>query len=393
MKIALRKSGGRGEYEVAGHQGDAAASDLYEMWIAYEFSPDLVLPGFARAQLKQGKPRIRLKKGAPAMHAHRLFSAVLLLPPAKREIATTPGGPLQISTYNYSISEIQVDLVQIERDYVVLRPTFLRLCNSSNSNAKIDVVERMSQVFAIWEAASLSDSKLARVIQEHNAALAVKMPNYLRVEKLRNLVLESAATSSDPLGPALALLELCDEGEKTPSFPTSDQEEGETVFKEEDDTDPADAKRQALRRWRLVAQRGAKARKFSKQVRDVYDHTCLFTGMRLPKLESTDLPGVDAAHILPWRSYELSTVKNGLCLSKDCHWAFDNGILRVDSDGENYHLSIPEGIEDEAREEGFDLKPYQDLTGILPRRRLPHDTRHWPHPDYLRRFNYEFYGG
>ena len=56
-----------------------------------------------------------------------------------------------------------------------------------------------------------------------------------------------------------------------------------------------------------MALRGASGTKFSADVRKAYNDTCLFTGMKLPKIPATASSGVDAAHILPWAEYDLNT--------------------------------------------------------------------------------------
>jgi hypothetical protein len=79
MRIALRTGGGRGVYELAGSQGTCRASDLFQKELYYELTPDLVIPGRARADRRQGKPRIKLdeqkKNYAPLSPSLRTSSA------------------------------------------------------------------------------------------------------------------------------------------------------------------------------------------------------------------------------------------------------------------------------------------------------------------------------
>lgn len=42
MRIALRTSGGRGEYELAGKQGEIAASSLFDHPLLYELTPEII---------------------------------------------------------------------------------------------------------------------------------------------------------------------------------------------------------------------------------------------------------------------------------------------------------------------------------------------------------------
>ena len=58
------------------------------------------------------------------------------------------------------------------------------------------------------------------------------------------------------------------------------------------------------------------------------------------------MAGVDAAHILPWSQFDLDATKNGLCLNKQCHWAFDEGLfcLSFDETENAYIVSIPNPV-------------------------------------------------
>src|SRR5207302_1937041 len=107
--------------------------------------------------------------------------------------------------------------------------------------------------------------------------------------------------------------------------PTLESRDAELAehFAEADHTPPDVAKIERVKQWRQVANRGADARRFHTDVTDAYDARCLFSGQRLPRTSVTDSAGVDAAHILPWSTHDLNTVKNGICLNKQCHWAFD----------------------------------------------------------------------
>ena len=90
MRIALRTSGGRGEYELAGHQSNIGASDLLGRRLTYQLTPDLVLDGLSRAEHVQGKPRIRLEEGGS--HIYRVLADVFLLPLPRRELREAPTG-------------------------------------------------------------------------------------------------------------------------------------------------------------------------------------------------------------------------------------------------------------------------------------------------------------
>ena len=145
----------------------------------------------------------------------------------------------------------------------------------------------------------------------------------------------------------------------------------------------------APKTWRVQADRGPGAREFSVQVREAYDHRCLFSGERFPKLPAFGGAGVDGAHILPWATHKLNVVRNGLCLCKLCHWAFDNGLLQLDFDDEAnlYLLSIPPDIEAAAVPAGLDLDRFSGYLGPIDSTRFPSNQNLWPSVDWIREFN------
>ena len=75
MKIVLRPSGGRGEYELAGRFGSIAASDLFGLEILFDCTPEIEVPGHSRAEPRNGKPRVRLDD-RQSKHAYLLLSLI-----------------------------------------------------------------------------------------------------------------------------------------------------------------------------------------------------------------------------------------------------------------------------------------------------------------------------
>ena len=135
--------------------------------------------------------------------------------------------------------------------------------------------------------------------------------------------------------------------------------------------------------------RGAAGANFSLQVREAYNHTCMFTGMRLPKTPMTGSSGVDAAHILPWAEYDLNSVTNGICLSKLCHWAFDAGILQLtfNSSTSNYQLQISSAALAAEASGLLKLNGLKDIQGVVSTSLLPKDRVNWPNPSFLNVYN------
>ena len=145
-----------------------------------------------------------------------------------------------------------------------------------------------------------------------------------------------------------------------------------------------------MRQWRLAAIRGTSATKFRRKVREAYDSRCLFTGQRLPRTEATSTAGVDAAHILPWSRFDLDATKNGVCLNKQCHWAFDEGLFRLSFDQtENaYVVSISNPVRLAAEAAHFDIASFNAIAGRVPRKRLPANEALWPSKQYLTELNH-----
>jgi hypothetical protein len=144
-----------------------------------------------------------------------------------------------------------------------------------------------------------------------------------------------------------------------------------------------------ISKWRKQAVRDAAGRRFSEVIKAAYDYRCLVCSHRYPKLDSAMSAGVDGAHILPYRRYDLNEVINGLCLCKLCHWAFDNGVLRIDGrrTARQYVISIPRTVRDEARAVAFDLSYFQQYEGAVARGRLPQAEALWPSATYLDELN------
>jgi putative restriction endonuclease len=108
--------------------------------------------------------------------------------------------------------------------------------------------------------------------------------------------------------------------------------------------------------------------KFKQHVREVYDRTCAFTGLRL--INGKGRPEVEAAHIKPVEEGGPDSIRNGIALSGTVHWMFDRGLLSLESDFsiiKSRHLN---------HDVSHLLVP--DLKALVPR--MDHLN---PHPHYL----------
>ena len=69
---------------------------------------------------------------------------------------------------------------------------------------------------------------------------------------------------------------------------------------------------------------------FRKAVVSAYEHRCAICGIRILTCQGHTV--VDASHIVPWSDFYNDDVRNGLCLCKLCHWAFDELLLSITKD-------------------------------------------------------------
>jgi HNH endonuclease len=388
MRIALRTGGGRGVYELAGHQGDLTASSLFGHEISYELTPDLIIPGRCMAALRQGKPRIALDEGTKSRttHLYRLLSAVLLLPKPKREFKTTHGDEL-LRFESYSMTAIKVDVAGIDGKNVVLRPTDLLLENADDRQSEVEFTGRMARMIRLWDVAANLDTPLADLVRRLADSVKESDPDYKKIEHCAKEIFAALQTDGDAL--PLAEKQLgTSELEQAP-VALSKQFAHKPEFGLKDDISPHEALIQRVKVWRQQVQRGSAGRKFSKDVSDAYQYRCLFSGQRLPRLEITDSPGVDSAHILPWSTHDLNSVRNGICLNKQCHWAFDQGILRLDFDASSntYLVSVPARVKQAASRVSFDIAHFESMAGPIPKGRLPKASSIWPSLMYIDELN------
>ena len=380
MRIALRTSGGRGEYELAGQHDNIKSATLFDKEIIIELSPGLRISTGNIVRLKSGKRRIR-RLHPESKHLYQLLAAILLLPKPKRELGETGSGHVQLVDDHFSLADTWFDVVAVTPETVVIRPTYIRLANSESSKT-LDVTQRMNLVINLWnkvdgEAPSSGQTLLqtqqaayygAEPLALMQAAAAIRHTITGDEDPLRQLNRDhhlSDSTTTDMGITSVSGLELPDINPKT--IIQSTQE--------------------IARKWRQIAYRGAEGDRFRREVTKAYGSTCLFSGHCLPNTPLTGSSGVDAAHILPWAAHNINTVPNGICLDKLCHWAFDAGVLRLDFDDStnDYLLSVPENIK---RQQSFlDLTPFLALEGPIPKDRLPHDHNKWPNPAFIAQYN------
>lgn len=383
MHIALRTSGGRGEYEIAGTHGNVARGDVIDSKIILQLFPGQNIETNNVVRMLQGKPRIRLKETSKDRHAYLILADILLMPKPKRELAKTPIGKLQLTENNYSISFIQFDIITLKAGNLFIHPSNLVLANSDNDRARIDVVERLRILLDVWATARQHSDFMAQLLLKHRDAVLQG-----DLDDLKNITNEIRKNFGveDPLREVLRDFSLIDQYTYWLGMHTNDVEES---IIEENPMPISEASKLRIRQWRMQATRGAEGRKFGEKVKDAYGNRCFLTGYFLPKSDVCLTPGVDAAHILPWAEHGINKVSNGICLSKLCHWAFDNGIIRISYTRQKglYSVSIPRRVLTAESEGKIDLRPFKCLVGNVPGERLPSNKEDWPAPYYLEAYN------
>lgn len=383
MRIALRTSRGRGEYEISGLHGDTSVSDVIDHNILFQVFPGKIIDSKNWVRRLQGKPRIRLENSKTDKHLYLSLADVLLMPKPIRELGKTPGGKLQLTANNYSVISIQFDIVDCRDKRLLIQPTDLILSNSENDIARINVLERLRIILDIWTQAEKRSDLLSQSICDHkNAVLAGDL---VAIQSCAN-VLRKEFLIEDPLREVIREYSLIDE---YTYWVGTHRDDVELAIIDDDITPPEEAIGKRIKEWRLQAARGSKGAKFSRDVKSAYKNKCLFTGYHLPKSDFCNTPGVDSAHILPWAQYDINSLNNGLCLNKLCHWAFDNGILllRYINSKSAYELSISENAIQAEKNGVLSLEGFRPHEGLIPESRLPANKPDWPSPTYLEEYN------
>jgi hypothetical protein len=313
------------------------------------------------------------------LHAYRLLAAALMLPKPKRELKSASTSDDFIRDNQYAVAGIDVDVVGRTGSSALLRPTMLWLENASRLARAVGVAERMALVQTIWAEAREGASDIASLVRAHEAAvLSGGHSDIIRASEGLRRAMAADSDAVEAVAQALGAEIDTTAVAAAAAIPSGG---------EEDETDPADAARRVAAEWHKGVRRSSSGRAFSERVRTAYQDRCAVSGARLPRLPSTASPGVEGAHILPWSLFDLNSLKNGICLNKLCHWAFDAGVLRVDYEGNGYVVSIPGQVGVEAGPNNMDLAYFELFIGPIPEDRFPPNPAHRPSPAYLQELN------
>ncbi len=134
-----------------------------------------------------------------------------------------------------------------------------------------------------------------------------------------------------------------------------------------DDIVQADAKL-----YEAAQERGREAR-FRLTVVPAYNYTCALTRYRLITVGAGSI--VDAAHIHQFSDSRNNHPQNGIALSKNAHWMFDQGLWSLDND---YRVLVADWRFHESGNEALSLLK---LAGTQIH--LPKDRNYWPDKKHL----------
>jgi hypothetical protein len=384
MRLALRSSGGRGEYELAGTHSLFPSNGLFDKEIIIELSPGVRISTKNFVTRQGGKRRVRLADESTDYHIYQILAALLLLPKPIRAKGETGDGHVQIIDDHFSFADIWFDFVRVTDSELVIRPTSVKLANNESSRT-LDVAQRMNLVVGLWNRAEDEPDSAAKTrVMAHLASYHSGGPASLI--QTTALIRHNLTQEEDPLRNLYRVHQLSDGS-------TTDMGITTTPFVEPPERDTRSiiqSAQEIARVWRHLKYRGAEGERFRRAVTREYGFTCLFSGNCLPSTPLTGTPGVDAAHILPWATHNINDVQNGICLDKLCHWAFDAGVLRLDFDAgtNDYLLSVPAAIK--RQPSLMDLTPFLALEGPIPQNRLPYDRNKWPNPAFINQYNLLF---
>jgi len=386
MNISLRPSGGRGEYELSGRHGDLHVHDLFGLEMFIEILPGAVINAYSNCLRKDGKPRIRLTHAARNAHPSSLIAFAMLLPKPRRDKHDTHG--LDVLRWEqFVVQTIRIDVVP-RSGAVLLCPLIVRLENADGMRLDISFPERMARVVRVWTAAAINTTPIGDAVRAHAAAFTSESATQAQlVGSFTSLYSKLGCPNNDLLPLLESHFGLASVSK--PSAGDISDDIGDDDLAEDIHIQPSEARVDRVRKWRLAAVRGGSAAAFRRNVREAYDSRCMFSGLHLPCTDATSTPGVDAAHILPWSRFDLDSTCNGLCLNKQCHWAFDEGLFRLsfDKSVNAYTISIPNPVRLAARAAHFDIKPFHALVGPIPEKRLPANHSNWPSKKYLNELN------
>lgn len=130
---------------------------------------------------------------------------------------------------------------------------------------------------------------------------------------------------------------------------------------------PDDVVKADARLYLSARERGREAR-FRLTVVPAYNYTCALTGYPLTTIKSGSI--VDAAHIHQFADSRNNHPQNGIALSKNSHWLFDQGLWSLT---DYYEVLVARNIFDESGDDAFLLRRMEGRRILLPDKKA-----YWP---------------
>jgi hypothetical protein len=370
-------SGGRGEYEVVGHQDGSGARDLVDLIFVLKTPFGLKVSNLYVGN-QGAKSRMRSLGGA--MLIQRQLASMMMLPRSTRSESSVSSALPVLLDRRY-IMDIEFELVSKNENEAVISPRRL-IARSGDlddvqSMLALSVEARFERVERLFEVSDRLPEPLRGLVDEHSRSIRAEQTVGKAEEKIVTEILDACADSdwdylpgSDPL-PLLELLA----GLK--------YEQLEIPSPQETPFDQPEIRLRSEHIFRMRRVRGNSAIAFKRAVQKAYNYTCLFCGLRAPGISNRMQPGVDAAHILPYGDYDLDETTNGMMLCKLHHWAFDNHLLVLDYANGDYFISMGPGTDQIFMDDSESLATLQTVLGKIPHQRLPKKSLR-PNPTYLR---------
>lgn len=389
MRISRRTSGGRGEYEISEDYHSLGPRDLIGKRIVIDLPDGITVDTNVIVVEQGGKIRLRLIDKTKDIHIHRQVAALLLMPaPAREDRAFGRSMPI-LKRQQYAIQHIEIEAAISTTDIVHINIKEIELCNLNLQAEILNYAQRLVKTRQLWGRASdLPLSKMRDLVEEHmrlvHSGAPIPRQAEICIAQLQSLVSEYSTElelfhrtpEEDVLDSCLRLIDYAVEtASAVPDLRPEDLDPEDTVIK-----------MRTEHQWRrYVNARGSSTFHFRKLVRKAYNFTCIICGLRFPRTRFNAIPGVDAAHILPWSEYDLDNVNNGLCLCRHHHWAFDEGLLEIGWNEPNYEVRIPEHIKLDLVQdsEDFSIDELARHEGVISVDRLPRRRAEWPSPVYL----------
>ncbi|MFN5540562.1 MAG: HNH endonuclease [Candidatus Melainabacteria bacterium] len=120
------------------------------------------------------------------------------------------------------------------------------------------------------------------------------------------------------------------------------------------------------------SERAQRSSEFVRKVREQYDSTCAVSGLRLFDLKGN--PEVHIAHIYPKSLNGSDDPRNGICLSRLFHWAFDAGLFVIEDD---LSITVNNTI--------LNVPSYEAISKFHSVKLIhPKDAQFKPHPVFLK---------